>query len=128
MKTLECKTLVFDVSPEITIANVKALIQAKLGIPADQQRRIYGGVRNNILYFQIINFFSQRQLDDGRTLAHYKIPRESTLHLMLRLRGGLERHFVDMQHFDPEWDFDFRNLKVIEIIIIIFIIIVYVSD
>ena len=72
VKTLTGKSITFEVESQDTVLVVKAKIQDREGIPPEQQRLIFMG----------------KVLEDQKTMAECEIKTGSTLHLVLRLRGG----------------------------------------
>ncbi len=73
VKTLTGKTITLWVRPSHKIVALKCAIQVRVGVPPQDQRII----------------FASKQMENGHTLADYNIQKESTLHLVLRLQGGL---------------------------------------
>jgi len=72
VKTFTGKTITLDVESTESTENIKAKIQAKQGIPPEQQRLTYAG----------------KELEYGFNLQDYDIQKESTIDLGIRLRGG----------------------------------------
>ena len=75
VKTHTQKIVVLEMEASTTIRMIKTKIEEEEGIPLDQQRVTFNG----------------RQLDDGRTLSYYTIPRESILNLVLSGRQKMLR-------------------------------------
>lgn len=72
VKSINGKSRTLEVNPESTIADIKQQLQDKEGLNPEEQRLIFGG----------------KNLEDTRKLSDYNIQAESTLHLVLRVRGG----------------------------------------
>ena len=72
VKTLTGKNIVISLNPDMTVLQVKDIIFEMERLPQDQMRLIYAG----------------RQLEDNSTLLSNNVTNNSTIHLVLRLKGG----------------------------------------
>ena len=89
VKSLTGRTIVLDVNLSMMVDDVKEIVEAKLGIPAREQRLIFAG----------------KQLDGSRSLLDYNIGRESTIHLLLSLRGGTTVDMEIIRRYAPVFRF-----------------------
>jgi Ubiquitin family len=97
VKTLTGATVTFQGYSSEPVESFKQKIKVKTTIDVEEQRLIFRG----------------HQLEDGRMLSEYRVEKESTLHLVLRLRGGAPSPslFLNSDFFDPDFDFDFTHLR-----------------
>jgi len=73
VRNLKATVITVPAYDALSVEGLQERIASRTGIPLDRQRLIHGG----------------RQLDAGRTLADYHILPETTLHLVLPMRGGM---------------------------------------
>ena len=86
VRALSGGTDIIVIYPTDTVARLKQVAESRTGVPADQQRFIFAG----------------KPLRDGRTLESYGVVAESTLHMTLRLRGGLAQRAAPPSEDPPD--------------------------
>ena len=94
---LTVETFATQVTEKVTVCDMKAEIENKVGIKADQIRLIYGG----------------RKLQDDQIVKDYGIQPNETIHLVLYMIGGgapLPRVF-NTDELDSTFDYDSTNAK-----------------
>jgi len=73
VRSLTGKQTLLQVHDKMIVSELKTLIEKIDQTPFDQQRIIYNG----------------KQLEDEHTLDHYNIKKDTVVHIILRIRGGM---------------------------------------
>ena len=73
VKSLTGRTIYIEITHQMSIEELKKKIQEKDGTPVEQQRFIFAG----------------KDFKDSMLLGMYNITKDLTIHLVLRLRGGM---------------------------------------
>jgi hypothetical protein len=76
VKTIAGKTIQINIALTSTVAQLKAAIALKENVPVDQQRLLFAG----------------KQMEDTAVLSDLGVEKDSTIHLVMRLRGGVSSH------------------------------------
>ncbi len=95
IKTLTGRRIVVSVTNAFTIAHVKAAIEEKEGISAQEQRLV----------------FSSKTLEDDETIESAGIPNGGTIFLIIKLKGGGAQYQLDLSELAPSFDYDFTKAK-----------------
>lgn len=82
VKDLNARTTSYTVSSRETVLGLKKMIEARTHVVVNEQRLTY----------------QDKELEDGKTLAYYKMGNNDTVYLLLRLRGG------DWNGMGKEWN------------------------
>jgi hypothetical protein len=100
ISTLTGKKTPIPYAPNLTISELCYLFKEKEGIPIDQMKMIYAG-----------KFLNR---EDNNTLEEHNIQRDSNLHMILNLRGGMFMEatsgnidYKNMENVKVDFDFDF---------------------
>jgi hypothetical protein len=87
VKNLTGRSIDFQITHQMRVEELKMKIQEKYGIPVEQQRFIFSG----------------REFKDSMLFGMYNITKDSTIHLVLRLRGGMH-HITSTGNFRKDFD------------------------
>jgi hypothetical protein len=94
VKSLTGRSIDIQITHQMSIEEMKMIIQEKDGIPIDQQRFIFAG----------------KQLDDTTIAGMYNITKDANISLVLRLRGGMHHKSSNGRLMD-DCEISYKEMK-----------------